>query len=623
MAKKEYKVLNDFQHARLRTEMYFGSRDPHTQTVLDYTSGKAVPVETTWIPAIYTAFREILDNALDEVIRHRHGDRIDVTFCPKTMVFSVRDNGRGIPIAFDEEQGKHAATLLLSVTKAGRNFEDRGASRGMNGIGASVVNYCSEYMQIDIVRDGQEFSQRFSEGSDDLVAEEPIIFPARKGAESGTRVEFKLSKSVFPRMDLPESFIISRLMELTVCYPSLKLFYNGQRVNPKGSIEKLFPSEAKPIKFSIREGSFSSDFWLFPKFLEDSSEMSYGLVNGIPTFNGGTHIDAFRRNFYTGLLQALAPTSRKRRLEPNRSDIADGLLIFNVTEMESPSFDSQNKARLIHEECSKIITKAMGDPDFFKKVIRTYPDWIEDIYNRCALRTKKKDDLDAKREAKKILRTKVKDLEDASGINRQKCILFIGEGRSAISGVVEARDADIHGGLPLRGKVLNVHGESIKTILANEALSQIMRSIGLDPNKPADRRSLRYGKVYITTDADEDGKNIAALLVNFFFRLWPELFQDPKNPFVYIFDTPLIIAVKGKTRKYWYNDNYEEFDPEAYKGWEITRAKGLAALKREDWKYVLDNPKVTPVLDDGKLAESLSLLFDPSRADDRKDWIGM
>lgn len=620
--KKDWKKLNDFQHGRLRNEMYFGSRDLHHQTVLGYGPKGAVPGEETWVPAVFTAFREVLDNALDECITHGHGNTVRVTFDEATMHITVEDNGRGVPIDFDEEEGAYAATVLLSNLKAGRNFDERGNSRGMNGIGASMVNMCSEYFVLDINRDGKNFNQRFRESDDEHLVDEPIIMPT-SAKETGTRIEFKLSAKVFKNLVLPEAFVRARVYEVALCYPNLKVFYNGERVVTRGTVERsLFP-DTKPVSFAVKEAGFISEFWLVPNFMADGSEMAYGLVNAIPTFNGGTHIDAFKRYFFSGLIEALASTSKKRRLQPNRSDIADGLLCFNITEMDGASFDSQNKTRLINETCARDVKKALDDPEFFKRVIRNYPEWIESIYARCAERTQKKDSADASKLAKKTLREKVEKLQDATGRDRTKCILFLGEGDSAISGITDARNSEIHGGLPLRGKVLNVNGKSIKTILENAALCQIMGSIGLVPGQKANRALLRYGAVYITTDADEDGKNIAALLVNFFYTLWPELFADPKRPFLYVFDTPLIIAVRGKTRRYWYNETYEEFEPDAYKGYDVTRAKGLAALKREDWEHVLANPKVQPIVDDGELKEALSLLFDETRADDRKDFIGM
>lgn len=623
---EQIKKLNDFQHARIRTEMYLSSRDPHTQSVLEYEDGRPVARETTWVPALFVAFREVLDNALDEVVTHGHGDRVDITYNPKTLTFIIQDNGRGIPITFDKKEKTYLATMALTETKAGRNFEDRGASRGLNGVGASIVNFCSEYFQMDIFRDGKHFSQRFSDGdgkASNLVIEEPIILPTNQKA-TGTRIEFKLSPAVFHDLRLPESFIRSRVTEVSYCYPSLKVYYNGTRIMPnKAGVEKTLFGNTKPITIEIEEKGFKSRFWLVPSFFSDGSEYAHSLVNAIPTFNGGVHVETFKKGFFSGMLTALERESKKRRLSPNRSDLADGMLLYNITEMDAPSFDSQSKTRLINEDVGAVIRKALDDPDFFKSVIRKNPEWIEQVYERCAERTQKKDNADAAKLAKKNLRTKVQDLEDACGADRSKCILFVAEGKSAVSGMVEARDPNIHGGLPLRGKVLNVFGESAKTVLENEALAKIMTAIGLVPGQRVNRHALRYGKLYITTDADEDGKNIAALLVNFFYTLWPELFDPEKPPFVYLFDTPFIIAVKGKQRKYWYNEDYHEFDPEAHKGWSITRAKGLAALKRDDWRWVLANPKVRPVTDDGKLKEALNLLFNPKLADSRKEWIGM
>ena len=634
----EIKKLSEFAHARLRTEMWLGSRDPHTQVVLEYEAGRPVARETTWVPSLFTAIREVLDNAIDEVVTHGHGDQIMVTFDPATLTVMVQDNGRGIPITYDEAHKQYAATMALTETKAGRNFEDdRGATRGLNGVGGSIVNFCSEWFQMDIQRDKKHFSQRFHEGdggkSAQLVIEEPMILPVKlakgKTQETGTKIEFKLSPKVFKNLTLPESFIRARMMEVSLCYPNLKVFYNGDRIQPaKGGVEKTLFADTKPITIEINQPGFLSRFWLVPNFFtaggDDAvNEFNHSLVNAIPTFNGGIHVETFRRGFFGGMLSALERESKKRRLTPNRSDLADGMLLYNITEMDTPSFDSQSKTRLINEEVGVYIRKALDDPDFFKSVIKKNPEWIEQVYTKCAERTQKKDDSELAKLAKKNLRTKVEDLEDACGSDRSKCILFLGEGKSAISGMVEARDPNIHGGLPLRGKVLNVFGEAGKTIWENEALKKIMIAIGLTPGVRANRHQLRYGKVYITTDADEDGKNIGALLVNFFYTVWPELFDPDKPPFIYLFDTPLIVAVKGKQRKYWYNDNYHDFSSEEHKGWEITRAKGLAALKRDDWRWVLANPKARAVTNDGKLAEALELLFNPKLADSRKAWIGM
>lgn len=620
--KDEVALLTPYEHARIRTEMYLSSRDAHTQVVLEYEGGRPKPVDTRWIPAQFVAFREILDNALDEVVTHGHGDTIKVTYDPKTNVVTIEDNGRGIPITKHSVTGQYQATLAVANTMAGRNFEDRGASRGLNGVGASIVNFCSEYFRMDIFRDGQHFRQLFEEGTKELKISEPLILPTKE-KRTGTRIEFKLSPKVFKTFNLPESFIESRLYEIAICYPKLKVFYNGKQVTVAKTVEKSLFTGHKPIYIEMEDDGFHSRFWMVPRFFPEGQEFTHGLVNAIPVFNGGVHIETFRRVFFSGLIKALEKESKKRKLTPNRSDIADGMLLYNITQMNEPQFDSQSKTRMINENVGAIVSAKLNDPDFFKNVIKKNPEWIEQIYELCAARTMKKDASDASKLAKKNLRAKVEELEDACGLDRSKCILFLGEGRSAISGMVEARNPDLHGGLPLRGKVLNVFGKTPKDALQNQALSKIMTAVGLVPGQKAYRPQLRYGKVYITTDADEDGKNIAALLVNFFYTYWPELLEPSDKPFLYIFDTPLIIASKGKNKKYWYNEDYSDFVAEDYKGWEITRAKGLAALKRDDWRHVLENPKATPITDDGELKQALKLLFDDKLADDRKEWIGM
>lgn len=614
----EWEKLSPFRQVRLRTEYVFGSRDLRTQQVLEYHGNGPAIVETVWVPAIFTAFREILDNALDEVMVHGNGNRIDVVYHEDIMTFSIADNGRGAPIEWSEEHQKYAAEVLFSDMFAGRNFvENRGETRGLNGIGAKGVNFCSEWFQVEINRNKQTYEQRFREG-DELIVEDPFIVPSSK--KSGTTIRFKLSEQVFTKMRLPEGFVAARIHEIALCYPQLHITYNAKRIQIKSQETALF-GDRKPIVFEIDEDGFKGRFWLVPDFLPDS-EFAYSLVNAIPLFNGGTHLDAFRKGFYSGLLSAMEKDSKRRKLAPNRSDVSDGLLIYNIMEMRSPSFDSQAKTRLINENVGTIIRKTLDNPDFFKRIIKQYPDWIEAIYQRCSDRTSVKDGKDTKLQAKKNLRKKIEDLEDACGFDRMKCALFLAEGDSAVSGIAEACNKEIHGSLPLRGKVMNVFGEANKDILANEALSKIMNSVGLIPGERVNRFNLRYGRIYLTCDADQDGANITALLVNFFYHCWPQLFDPAMSPFIYVFETPLIIAAKGKQKKYWYSDEYAEFDGGKFKGWDITRAKGLAALRKDDWKYILENPRAIPIVDDGNLKQTMQLLFGPD-ADARKEFIGI
>jgi DNA gyrase/topoisomerase IV subunit B len=621
---EEIVKLTEYQHMRLRTEMYLGSRSSHTQNIVHWNGKKLIPQDLTWTPAVYCAFREILDNALDEVIGHRQGSKIDITFDAKEMSFSVADDGRGIPIDWDESERLHKATLALTQARAGRNFGDREEVRGTNGIGASTVVNCSEWFHLEIHRDGKRFRQEFHEGSDlfpQLQISEPDI--TKSAGKTGTTIKFKLSRSVFKSAKLPMAFMVARMHEVAANHPRVKFTFNGERITVKPSIERTFFDGKSVIKLPVENKNFASTFYLVPNFHPDG-EYVHTTVNDIPAFNGGQHIDTFKRLFYGGLVKALERESKRRGLTPNRSDISEGLLIYNVTTMHAPNFDSQSKTRLINEDVDTYIKSYFDDESVLKDIIKKHKEWIDEIYARCAARTQKKDDAEVAKAARKLMRQKVPKLLDANGKDRTKCILIITEGDSAKGMISAVRDPEMHGALPLRGKILNVRGEAPKDIIANQIIVDLMTSVGCVLGQRADRKELRYGKVYLAADQDPDGANITALLVNFFFLHWPELFDPEQEPFFYAFQTPFIIQEKGKKRYYWYAHNYHEYKPEDWKGApKPTRAKGLGSLEEEDWVHSLKDPQLIPLTDDGNLAEALDLIFNGSRADDRKIWISL
>lgn len=616
----EIKKLTDYEHARIRPQMYLGSTSILTQEIISYEDGVPVLKEFTWTPAAFTAFREILDNSLDEILGHGYGNRIDVTYNEADLSFTIKDNGRGIPIEWDEKENSHKVTMVLTNARAGRNFGERNEVAGTNGIGASVVNFCSERFDVTVQRDGLKFQQQFLEGEKELQISPPKIKEI-KSDNTYTEISAKLSREVFPDAVLPEKFIRDRIYEIAVFNPNLTVYYNGEKIKTGATIEKSLFGKEKVMSFSIIEDGFRSNFYIKPHFT-NSSEYMFSFVNNIPAFNGGSHMDAFRKQFISGVLEALTKESKRRKLQPNRSDVNEGLLILNHTRMNAPNFDSQSKTRLINDEPAKIINQSINVEEI-SKVLKKHSDWVNEIYERCAIRTNKKELSEIASANRKVSRRKIPKLRDATSSNRQECILFLAEGDSAISGMSSVRDSKIHAGMPLRGKVLNVTGESPKKILDNKELADVMSAIGLAIGVKAKRENLRYGKIYIACDEDEDGKNISALIINFFYNFWPELFTDKEDPFINVFRTPFIIAQKGDERKYWYGDNYHEFDPEKVKGYTITRAKGLGSLQDPDWEYALKSPKLYPIIDDGKMKESLDLIFNGARADDRKEWLSL
>ncbi len=628
MATETLKKLTDYEHARLRTEMYLGSREPHTQTVLHFDGETLGLREFTWVPALYTGLRELLDNALDEMVGHGHGDTLTVTFDESEFIFSVHDNGRGLPIAERKSLGRGpAASILLGEARAGRNFAERGQVAGTNGLGAACTNFTAEWFELDVYHGSERLRQRWEEGiyakKEKHKSSGPRVIRGSK-TKHGTLITYKPSAKVFKHMLLPSDFIEGRLWDIAVSNPKLKVIYNGTRLQPARGRDAVaatyFPSGQVGL-VTFRDGKFLSRFYLVPGFNGDEEHV-HSVVNNLPALQGGHHIDAFRNLFYpqamTELTGKRGNVFTKEKLTLTRADLASGMLILNVTQMDDPTFDSQTKDRLVSEV--KGLMKGAFDTFEVGSMFRRNPKWIEMIADRCRRRTGDKEAAEVRRTQKKLSKTRVAKLTDAIGRDRSKCTLFLGEGDSALNLMMNVRDPEIHGCLPLRGKILNVHGATTRKVIENQALLDIMTAIGLQIGQKADPLFLRYGRIYIATDEDEDGKNITALLVNFLYRYWPELFS---GEFVFKFSTPFIIAHKGKQTKYVYADDYPEFqaNPAKWKGWNIRRAKGLGALEKEDWQHALTKPALVPIVDDGELKETLDLIFNPSRADDRKEWL--
>lgn len=622
----DIKKLTPYQHVRLRTTVYYGSTNLHTGKVLTYDNDKVSVIETSWVPAVFTSFREILDNSLDEIVAHGHGNKINIKYDSTNMIFEVEDNGRGIPIDWDDDHHMYKATLALSELMSGRNFDTRNNTAGMNGIGASGVNFCSEYFKVDIHRDNMYFTQTFHEGSemfDELQISKAKL--SKKSGKTGTKITFKLSKVVFSDLTLPEKFVKDRIIEIASCNPQIQLSFNNEIIKTKPSITRSLFADYTTISIIIDslDNTFHSQFLLIPDIVENGDH-TQTLVNNIPAFNGGTHIDSFKKHIIPGLLSALEKESKRRGLTPNKSDILEHLLIFNTTKMLKPDFDSQSKTRLINDEVDKHLKNVLEKEETFKLIIKQNKDWINSIYERCSERTQKKEDIDVAKKNRKILRNKVPKLADANGKDRSKCIIFICEGDSAVSQIMSVRDPEIYGALPLRGKILNVRGKTPKVVIENEIISDIMAALGVGLGKKAIRSDMRYGKIYLAADQDPDGANITALLINFFYLNWPELFDAKQSPVFYAFQTPFIIQEKGKKRHYWYADDYQTYNAEDWKGCpKPTRAKGLGSLEEIDWIHSLANPKLISITDDGNLSEALDLIFSKSRADDRKEWMSL
>jgi DNA gyrase/topoisomerase IV subunit B len=626
-----YDRPDDFKHSRLRPEILFGSRELHTQLLPSYREGKLQLHEYTWVPALWTMLREIIDNSLDELIKYGHGDTLRIDFDPATLVATVEDNGRGLPIREIAKLGKGpAASILLGAARSGRNFVDQRDGAGMNGVGGSAVNFTSEFFEIVVERDGtqdtdgvkhleQRWEEAKSKGEVIHKTKGPHVIRGSK-KRSGTKVRFRPSEIVYPKRVLPLEFVRDRCWDIAVVNPKIKVILNGERLEPTSGKDPIISTYFGDKKASVAEvvqEEFKTRFYIVPGF-DETREVSFALVNNIPVFAGGPHVDTFR-TLYTGtVIEELKRKTKKEDLNFTRDMVALGTLIYAVTSMHEPRFDSQSKTKLTSDVAGKV--RAGYIESDISSMIRRNPEWVDEVIARARAKTNADTDREIKKEQRKIKRSRIVRLDDASQKNRSDCILFVMEGDSA-KGLLSDEREDYHGILPMKGKIMNARQNSPMDVIKDEALSDLMGALGLAIGTPAIRRRLRYGAVYIATDEDEDGKNITALLVNFFYQYWPELFRG--EPFIYRFCTPYLILTKGKETKYVYAKDYEEFqqNPDAYKGWTVIRAKGLGTLNKEAWKHVLKSPTLIPLMDDGKLAETLSLIFDGDRAEDRKRWL--
>lgn len=643
--------LTDYQHLRKRTEMYLGARTPHTQPVVIHTADGPKIMDLAWVPALMTSFREIVDNSLDEFTKAGiDNGTLTVNYDIETLTFEISDNGRGIPIDWSDEHNTHLASLVMTELKAGRNFndDDRKGVAGMNGLGGSAITNVSKNFEIEITRSGRpkingvhkregvfNFKQRFFEGNpsvdDSLQVCEPEIKKSTS-TKTGTTVRFTLSEDTFKIRTLPLEIIESLLREIAAANPKYSIVFQGNKLPAhKTMIEKtLFPKH-NVMPLTIRQEGFFSKFFVVPNMVDhECSFLTHSLVNNIPTFDGGNHLDTFRRMFALQLIKSLAKEAKKRKLKPTRADVEEGLLFYNVTVMDAPYFQGQAKTKLINDEVIKPIETALYDEEFYNNLIKKNRTWIDEIFERTAARTNKKDADELAKAVRKNMRNKVAKLRDATGkdgrkvISRSECTLFVTEGDSAVGGISDVRDPSRHGALPLRGKILNVSDEKItpKKLMESQAIADIMNAIGLIPGERAIRGKLRYGKLCVATDMDQDGANIAALLINFLYTYWPELFDPDLEPFVQIFMTPFIILEKGKQREYFYLDNEKDFAPDDWKGWHVRRAKGLGTLQKIDWNHAVNvELRTVPIIEDGSLKATLDLIFNKGRADDRKEWM--
>lgn len=620
MKKKTYdssdiKVLSDRDHVRLRTQIYLGNMKKTSYEIPIFQKDTLTLQEVSFIPAVYKAVGEIIDNSVDEFAQNDIPNKLlSIEANPILGTYTITDNGRGIPIG-KHETGKYTPEVALGSLRSGRNFEaelEKGII-GQNGVGSACTNYCSTEFSVVIHRDGKQYSQTFNEGAKNVS--NPQIRSSSK--PSGTSVSFQLDGEVFEDTTLPPELMENRAIEIALTNPEVTTEYNGKKYRFKKGFEDIVRKISNDyFKFETNNIEF---FVIFDVY-EGIDEKIFSWVNSSLLFDGGICNTQFLNAFYDRVITHLAPQAKKQKCEVTKNDVRRNLLVLGCLRISNPEYDAQSKTRLTGPNLRKELTDAVEEQ--WSTFSRKNKGWLNAVLEHAMVRYHSQANKKAVKDLQKNSKKKVAGLIDANSKNRFECQILITEGDSAASMITQARNPNTTASLPLRGKINNVYGATVAQLLNMGKINDLLTAIGLVPGQKALRSELNYGKVVIATDADVDGGDIFTLLVNMFYSYWPELFDPKYEPIIYRLVAPNVCAVKGNKRIHFPTRADYEKVKNKYTGYTINYYKGLGSMVKDDWNMILSGETNTliPIIDDGNMKDTLELLFGPS-ADDRKNWL--
>jgi DNA topoisomerase-2 len=589
---KKYQLLDEIEHVLKRPGMYIGSTKPHTAKEWILVESSYEREELTYNPGFLKLFDEIISNSVDEHKRNGKINTIQVEVDENTI--TVWDNG-GIPVVQHPEHKMWIPELIFSNLRAGSNFDDDEGRTvaGTNGVGASLVNIFSKRFTIETADGKNRFVQTFLDNMSSRT--EPKISKSNQGF---TEISYKPDLGRFGMTDIDESHIKmmrKRVIDIAAANPGLKIVFNTEKFKFKTFKEYVEFYSPNPI-------SEKSEHWEIAFGPSKDGFQSISFVNSIETKDGGTHENYVLNQLIEGLRVLI---KKRHKVEVKPSEIKNHLFLFINCTVINPAFSSQTKEKLITEPKDFGTAHAISEKTikavFASEVVESLLDWIEQ-------KKKAEERAELRKLNKSLSNQKVLKLIDAKGKDRSKCVLGIFEGMSALSAVRKFRNPQTFGAFPLKGKFLNVSEMSNSSVIQNEEAVQLMASLGIRLGEaPSD---LRYGSIYIYTDADPDGDSIAGLLMNFFNKYWPELFDEGR---IFKVMTPLVVAKKGKEIVPFYSaEEYQAWEKKtSTKGWDVEYKKGLAALEDAEYREIIDNPVLVKMQNDKAYSTSLTNWFGP------------
>ena len=586
---EKIKILEGLEAVRKRPGMYIGTQDE---------SG------------LHKMVYEVVDNSVDEAMAG-HCTEIVITILPENII-EVRDNGRGIPTAIHPDKGISTVEVVMTILHAGGKFENDAykVSGGLHGVGVSVVNALSEWLEVEVHNNGNLHYQKYRTG----VPEESLKITGTSDFQ-GTVVRFKPDGNIFNTTEFQFDMLSSRFRELAFLNRGLLLKLEDKRKTEINRTEFKFEGgivsfidhvneTKKPIHktlhFITERDQVIAEVAI--QYVDTFSENIFCFTNGINNHLGGTHLEGFRTALTRTLNDFLKkdPVFSKKQPTPiSGEDAKEGLTAVISIKIPQPQFNSQTKEKLVNADVKGIMQTITSDG--LGKFFEENPATVKKILEKCILASKARE---AARKARDLTRRKTVleggglpgKLADCSEKDPELCELYLVEGDSAGGSAKQGRDRNIQAILPLKGKILNVEKARLDKILGNEEIRTLVNVLGTGIGEDEfSINKIRYKKIIIMTDADIDGSHIRTLILTFFYRYMRDVIE---KGFLYIAQPPLYQLKFGKELQYVYSDKEKEETLKIRNTDKVViqRYKGLGEMNPEQlWETTMD-PKNRVIL---------------------------
>ncbi|KAM9838362.1 DNA topoisomerase 2-beta isoform 2-T2 [Aulostomus maculatus] len=632
-----YQKKTQLEHILLRPDTYIGSVEPITQPlwVFDEEVGMNQR-EISYVPGLYKIFDEILVNAADNKQRDKNMTTIKITIDPESNIISIWNNGKGIPVVEHKDEKMYVPALIFGHLLTSSNYDDdeKKVTGGRNGYGAKLCNIFSTKFTVETACKEYRHSFKQTWQNNMTKTSEPRI--KFFDGDDFTCVTFQPDLAKFKMEKLDKDIVAlltRRAYDVAGSCRGVKVTLNGKKLPVNGfrSYVDLYVKDKldetgvalKVVNETVNER------WEVCLTMSEKGFQQISFVNSIATTKGGRHIDYVVDQIVSKLIEVVKKKN-KAGVSVKPFQVKNHIWVFVNALIENPSFDSQTKENMTLQTKS-FGSKCLLSDKFIKAA--TNCGIVESILNW--VKFKAQTQLNKKCSSVKYSKIKgipkLDDANDAGGKHSSECTLILTEGDSAKSLAVSGLGVigrDRYGVFPLRGKILNVREATHKQIMENAEINNIIKIVGLQYKKsyddPESLRSLRYGKIMIMTDQDQDGSHIKGLLINFFHHNWPSLL---KHTFLEEFITPIVKATKNKQEMAFYS--IPEFDEwkkqtENYKTWHIKYYKGLGtSTSKEAKEYFaeMERHRITFRYSGAEDDAAITLAFSKKKTDDRKEWL--